>query len=265
MPEGDSIRHDAATLAPRLVGRAILRAASRWPGVVRGLEGVTILSIEPVGKNLLIGLDDRTSFRVHLQMNGRWWWFAPGEPIRISTGRISLLLETAEGTAVCTGAPTVERMRTRELAVHPALSKLGPDVLDLGFDPAAAAARVPQSGLPTVAEVLLDQRVACGVGNVYKCEVLFVERQDPFADPASLDLARWTELFARAQRLMRANVDRRGPRDTTGLGRGRPRSWVYGRAGRPCLRCGTRIAVRTHGDTLPRMTWYCARCQRVGG
>lgn len=231
---------------------------------MRGAEGTSIVSVDAIGKNLLVRLDDRTTFRVHLGMNGRWWWVPRGDPIRFSRGRISLLLEVDDGAAICTGAPTVERMRTRDLALHRPIAGLGPDVLAPDFDPEVAAERVASSPAPTLAELLLDQRVACGIGNVYKCEILFVLRVDPFAAPTAVPRETLRALYIEARRMMSANLAR-GPRVTTGLGPGRPAHWVYGRRGRPCLRCGTPVASRVHGTDLPRTTWYCPRCQQQPG
>jgi endonuclease-8 len=259
MPEGDSIRRAAALLGPLLTGARVTGAASRWPAVVDGVVGGVITALEPVGKHLLLHLDDATTLRVHLGMNGRWRVLPPGAGGRWSLGRTALRLDTAAGTALCLDAPTVERFRTRERAEQPAL-QLGPDVLAEGFDPDGAAARaVTHPG--TAAEALLDQRVVCGVGNVWKCELLFVHRLDPFAAAAAVPVATWAALWRDAHTRMTAQVARGGLRDTTGLGPGAPRHWVYERRGRPCLRCGARISSRTHGRDLPRTTWWCPRCQ----
>jgi endonuclease VIII len=120
--------------------------------------------------------------------------------------------------------------------------------------------RLGSSAVPTVAEVLLDQQVACGIGNVWKCELLFLHRLEPFTRPEAVPEDLWRRVYADAQRRMRAAVD--GPRNTTGRRQASERLFVYGRGGRPCWRCGSRIAVRTHGGDLPRTTWWCPSCQR---
>lgn len=262
MPEGDTIWRHAAQLGPALVGQTLTEARSRWPGVVRGLVGRVVRAVEPVGKHLLIEIDDGTSLRVHLGMKGKWRQVPADAALGVSMGQISLLLGTEAVSARCLRAPTVQRFRTRERAVLPALARLGPDVLGPGFSPANAAERARAQGdeHPTVAEVLLDQGVACGIGNVYKSELLFYARLHPFRAPSEVPVETWCALYERAQSLMRANLGP-GPRDTTRLGPGRPRHWVYGRQRRGCLRCGTPIQIRTHGDGLPRLTYWCPRCQ----
>ena len=127
--------------------------------------------------------------------------------------------------------------------------------------------RIAGSPAPTVAEVLLDQAVACGIGNVYKAEALFVRRTSPFAPPVAYAPDAWRALYGEARAMMLRNVSPDGMRErrvTTPPGStlfGTQDHWVYDRGGRPCLRCRTRIASRMHGDGLPRRTWWCPRCQ----
>lgn len=265
MPEGDTIRNMVVRFRPHLVGQRIRRAASRWPSAAFGLVGRTVVELEPTGKNLVIHLDDDTAIRVHLGMRGRWRWLTAGESHRGSLGNVSLLLELERGTAVCTGAPTVERFPLRARAIHPVLARLGPDLLAEQLDLEAILARVPYSPSPTVAEVLLDQRVACGIGNVYKSEVLFERRVHPYTPPAVLGEHLWRELYLTARAQMTSNVarspeDRFRPRQTTQRPNSQPYA-VYGRAGRPCTECGTLIIAKISGQGVPRWTWWCPSCQ----
>lgn len=258
MPEGDTVRNAAARIGPLLRGATVAAAESRWPRVAQGLEGCRILSVEPIGKHLLIELDDDTTLRIHLGMKGSWRASPAAKAPKLSLGRVSLRLDTEAHTVICTEAPTVDRFRTRERTSHPVLSALGPDVLADDFTPPVD--RMRASPAKTVAELLLDQHVACGIGNVYKVEVLFLERVHPFALPDELRDASLAKLYQRAHKLMRANLTP-GPRDTIRMGRGRDRHWVYGRSGKPCLRCGTRLDARRHGGEQPRTTVWCPQCQ----
>jgi endonuclease-8 len=148
------------------------------------------------------------------------------------------------------------------------LAALGSDVLAPNFDVTAAVSRARQRPAEApVGALLLDQRVAAGIGNVYKSEVLFLERLDPLTPLGSLDDATLARLYTRARMLMSQNL---GPwrRITTadptrsGFGpRGSARVHVYRRAGHPCRVCGATIAVVVQGDP-PRRTYYCPTCQR---
>ena len=269
MPEGDTLFRTAAGLRPYLVGRRVTAARTGGPGPmpqVQRIVGREISAVESVGKNLLIRLDNGLEIRTHLRMNGSWHRYRPGERWRRPPSRARLVIEVPGAVAVCFDAPVVELFETRAEALHPSLSRLGPDLLSPEFDAAEAIRRLraPERAGLSIAEALLDQRALAGIGNVYKNEVLWLERVSPFAPVADLDDDTVSRLVATAHRLLRANVDaRRGPeRVTTAGDRGAPGAlYVYGRAGRPCRRCRARIAVIRQGRELPRSTWWCPTCQ----
>jgi endonuclease-8 len=193
------------------------------------------------------------------------------------------VLEVPGAVVVCFDAPTVELFEARAAAIHPVLTALGPDLLGEPFGEvqvaeAARRLRAPERASLSVAEALLDQTALAGIGNVYKSEVLFLERVYPFSRAADLPGAPSSDeavrrLILTAHRLLLANREG-GARDTVQrptLGRGRPgmgspysgsmvNLWVYGRAGRPCRRCGSVIRDRMHGR-LNRRTFWCPRCQ----
>lgn len=291
MPEGDTLWRTAAGLRPYLVGRTITAARANGPGPlprIARIVGARIAAVEARGKNLLIVLDGGLELRTHLGMHGSWHRYAPGERWRRPPSRARLVLEVPGAVAVCFDAPTVELLGSRAEALHPVLASLGPDLLAGEFDAAEARRRLrdPSRASMAVSEALLDQRALAGIGNVFKNEVLWLERVDPFATVGSLDDATLDRLVATARRLLVANIAAgHGPgRVTTGLG-ARPGAtlavdgpgaatahpvahhrhadgplWVYGRRARPCRRCGTPIRSRRHGDR-PRVTYWCPHCQ----
>ncbi len=269
MPEGDTLARTAAGLRPYLVGRDVLGARAQGPGAVPQVQrvvGQRIDAVDSVGKNLLIRFDGGLELRTHLRMNGSWHRYRPGERWRRPPGRARLVLEVEGSVAVCFDAPVVELFETRAVGLHPALSRLGPDLLAPDFDASEAHRRLrdPARAEREIAEALLDQRALAGIGNVYKNEVLWIEQVSPFARVADVDDATLDRLVATARRLMLANVDRaRGPeRVTTGGDASAGGSlYVYGRGGRPCRRCGTPIASTRQGRDLPRTTYWCPTCQ----
>jgi endonuclease-8 len=277
VPEGDTLHRTADGLRPYLVGRPVTSARSGGPGATPEagrLVGSTVTSVEAVGKNLLIRFDNGLELRTHLRMNGSWHRYRPGERWRRPPARARLVLEVPGVVAVCFDAPVVELFETRAEGLHPALARLGPDLLAADFATAGGAAealrrlRDPARAGRSIAEALLDQRALAGIGNVYKSEVLFIERVDPWAPVGELDDETVARLIATGRRLLVANADRsHGPeRVTTGGDRaaaGQP-LWVYGRAGRPCRRCGTLIERRRQGTELPRLTFWCPHCQEGG-
>jgi len=266
MPEGDTIFLAAQELRAHLVGRAVLAAQATGRAQVGRLVGATVESIETVGKNLVLHFSNGLSVRTHLRMTGRWRRFAAGAAWQRPPARPALVLKVEGSTVVCFDAPVVELFATRAQRLHPGLAQLGPDLLGATFDPGAARSRLTASDPErTIGEALLDQRLFAGVGNVFRSEVLFIERVDPFSLVASLPDATLEALIGTARTLLLANVEpgHRPGRTTTGGAReaGGSRLWVYRRGGRPCRRCGTPIRVASLGRDLPRFVWWCPRCQ----
>ncbi len=277
MPEGDTLFRTAARLRPRLVGRRVAAARARVPGPrVEKVLGAKVEAVEALGKNLLVRFDNGLELRTHLRMRGSWHLYAPGERWRLPASRAVLVLEVPEAIAVCFDAPVVEMLETRAESLHPPLAGLGPDATADAFDRSAALGRLRAADrvrLP-IAEALVDQRALAGIGNVYKSEVLWIERVHPFTLVGQLDDATLGRLVDRARALLLANRDV-AARTTTGPAGGgamtasalRPgrggRLWVYRRSGRPCPRCGSPIRSRAHGD-VPRITYWCPGCQVAG-
>jgi endonuclease-8 len=136
---------------------------------------------------------------------------------------------------------------------------LGPDLLGEDWDPDRAVANLSTEPDRTIGEAILDQRNLAGIGNMYKCEALFVERIHPYTRTGSVaDLHR---LVTTAQRLLRANRDH-PEQSTTGHTTRGQEHWVYGRRGEACLRCGTPISFAEQGkQPFARSSYWCPHCQ----
>lgn len=267
MPEGDTIFRTAEVLRAALGNRRILRArAQPQPGLRRvpdlgRLCGATVKSVEARGKHLLIGFDNGLTLRSHMRMRGSWHRYRLGEPWRLPARQASAVLETAEAVAVAFNTPVVELLTDADLRRSSSLLQLGPDLLSRSFDADEALRRLRERDAEALGNALLDQRAVAGIGNVYKSEVAFVERMDPWAPVHAFADAELFAALATARRLLQANVHG-GSRVTTGRATRGQGLWVYGRAGRPCRRCGTPIRVRRQGE-LARLTYWCPRCQRA--
>ena len=257
MPEGDAIRRIATQLAP-LVGQTLERVTTQ--GLARDLAGRVITDVHPHGKHLMIDLDDGTQLRAHLGMNGRVRRYprAAGEAVltRLSPGRASLALVTAELVCIWINARTIEVAARRSPMRGLAVAALGPDVLADDFDPRLAASRALADPRRMVADVLLDQRIAAGIGNIWKSESLFACGIDPRTLVGDLTLEEIASLYASAREQMLARLEARP------AVRGALDFRVYSRTNRPCHSCDTAITAFQLGDP-PRWTWSCSRCQRV--
>lgn len=260
MPEGDTIHKVAAAMAPELEGRELQGGRLREvPGAPFAGRVVSGLSVH--GKHLFIELDGVEVLRVHLGMTGSWHRYAPGERWTRPARQASVVLETAADVFVCFNAKEVVLMRARGARHKDLGARLGPDLL--GNDPDYAEilrrARARPASLPAV-DLLLDQSISSGIGNVYKSEVLFMHRVHPETPVEALDDATVVAMFRTAAGLLRQNLGggsrvTRFPRDRAG------RLWVYNRAGKPCLECDTPV-VHTRSGRHQRGTWHCPACQR---
>jgi endonuclease-8 len=265
MPEGDTIYRTAEVLRAALVGRRIVAArAQPGPGVRRvadlsRLAGSTVSSVEARGKHLLIGFDNGLTLRSHLRMRGSWHRYRPGEPWRRPVRQATAVLETAESVAVAFDTPVVELLTDADLRRSAPLLALGPDLLAPSFDAGEALRRLRDRGTMELGDALLDQGAVAGIGNVYKSEVAFIERLDPWATVDRFGDDLLGAALRTARRLMQANT-RGGARVTTGRQARGESLWVYGRAGRPCRRCGTLIRSARQGEHA-RLTYWCPRCQ----
>jgi endonuclease-8 len=272
MPEGDSIFRAARTLNRALAGRVITRFESVFPQLTRidadrPLRGRTVERVTSRGKHLLMWFSGDLVLRTHMRMQGTWHIYRPGERWRRPRHEMRIHLATDTFEAVAFTVPVAEVSTPAELERD--LAEVGPDPLDLDFDAAAAVGRLRARGDVEIAEALLDQRAIAGIGNVYKSEVLFAARVNPFALVASLDASTLEGIVTATLKFMRANVTDgstaaivtyTGFRRTTGRADPSQRLWVYGRAGKPCRRCGAPISFAKQG-LHARSTYWCARCQ----
>lgn len=276
MPEGDTLFRTATVLREVLAGKEVTAARGRPDGVALGRAvGSHVERVESVGKHLLISFSNGLSLHTHLRMNGSWHRYGSGERWRRSPARAVAVIEVSYAMAVCFDAPTVELLDSRALGLHPVLAALGPDLLASEPDLAEVIRRLtaPSRAQMPLGEALLDQTAMAGLGNVYRSEVCFIERVDPFLAVERVDAAVLRRVATTGQRLIHANRHdpaRTTTLDATGAPPGPSRSrrpgdrlYVYGRTGRPCRRCGTPIRSVVTGQ-LPRRTYWCPACQPPG-
>jgi endonuclease-8 len=273
MPEGDTIYRAARTLHAALAGQVITRFDTELAQLAQldrdqPIAGRTIERVTAAGKHLLMILSPDLVLRTHLRMNGSWHIYRPGERWQQSRHAMRIMIETADWVAVAFNVYAAEFVRGDAMARHRPVASLGPDLLG-DFDANEAMARIRAQGARPVHEVLLDQRVMAGIGNVYKSEILFLSRIHPDTAASALSDEDWRGAIELARQLLKVNVavssgpgieTYRGLRRTTGRMQPGERLWVYSRGGRPCRRCGTAISSRKDGDDA-RVTYWCSQCQ----
>lgn len=274
MPEGDTIYRAARTLQLALAGEIVTRFETVLPQLSRvdldrPLAGRTIESVTSSGKWMLMRFSGDLTLVTHMLMNGSWHIYRPGERWRKSRFHMRVVIETPKIIAVGFDIPLAEFHTAESLARHSSLRRLGPDVLASSFDPSETASRLRSRPDLTVGEALLRQSLLAGIGNVYKSEICFACRVNPFRKVDSLSAAEMSCLVSTAQKFLRANVSETsgdqivtytGFRRTTRRANPSERLWVYGRRGQPCRECGTPLHSQKQGIEA-RVTFWCPSCQ----
>jgi endonuclease-8 len=259
VPEGDTIYRAAAALRTALLGRCITSfTAPRLVGPSPQV-GAAVENVESHGKHLEITFDDGIVLHTHMRMTGSWHLYRHGERWRKRRAQARAIIETDDWIAVCFNAPIVETYRAFDARRHPRAGKLGPDLCRMDADLHECVARMQHYDDPsaTIAEVLLDQRVMCGVGNVFRCEVLWATGVHPWAPVGTLPQSACLDLVLTAAGLLRANLNKvqriTAPDVSGGLA-------VYGRNGQKCARCGDVVRLTRHGE-MARLLYWCPGCQ----
>lgn len=277
MPEGDSLHREALRLYPTLVDQRVrslllVRHRARTDGLV----GTTIVNVEARGKNLLVHFAVGWSLHVHLKMNGRVRVYPRGNATKIALSAASVILETDAHRVVVYSAPVARVLRTSDLLGDLHFRGLGPDLLAPRFELQEAVTRLMRHGETPLGDALIDQSVIAGIGNVWKSELCFSLRLDPFAPVQAHDEVELCSLLSLARTQMFDNVygpKRSMPDPFAGRGERKTRLdhrqgeqvlSVYERAGKACYDCGAPIAMSYQGE-LRRSTYWCPQCQPSRG
>ncbi|GIT79832.1 putative DNA glycosylase Nei [Leifsonia sp. LS1] len=257
MPEGDTVYQAARRLRESLAGRILTATDFRVPRFATvDLSGERVDDVLSRGKHLLMRAGGFT-IHSHLKMEGSWEVYRSGERWRHPAFQARVVLRTAEAEAVgfLLGIlEVVPRSKEQDVVGH-----LGPDLLGADWDADEAVRRVSARPDIPIGVALLDQRNLAGLGNVYANELCFLRGMLPTRPVAEADVPAAVDL---GHRLIVANRDR-PLRVTTGDTRRGRNTWVYGRGGQPCRRCGTHIRRTELGRTEleERVTYYCPSCQ----
>lgn len=257
MPEGDTIHYAANRIRPILLGRVpdeivtphARHGRDRWP---ERLEGRAVTGVDARGKHLFLRFEDGLVLHSHLRMTGAWKVAAAGARWGRSPRRAWLVIRSDDKEIVQFDGPVLELLTAARAGNDPQIALLGPDILGDSFD-TARVLRLLRADDPTrpIGDALLDQRIVAGLGTVWMAEACFAAYLDPFrplADAGDDIVAEG--LQAIRPRMQRSATEGFMKRDIQ----------CYGRAGRPCPRCGTPISRSTIGDNN-RPAYWCPACQ----
>ena len=248
MPEGDTIHRAARALDRALAGERLVRIELPRLRFAPFPPDTLVEGVDAAGKHCLVRFDDGRVLRTHMGMTGSWHLYRSGERWKRSPAGMRALVAVPDWEAVCFRAPTVE------LTVDPPIGHLGPDLCREDADIDEAVQRMAEVDADrTIAEVLLDQRVASGIGNIWKNEACFACGIDPATPVRQVRVQDRRRLLDTAAAMLRRSV-----------AGDRPAFQVYGRAGQACRRCGSSIVWERVG-VPPRGTYWCPACQRNQG
>lgn len=259
LSDGDAIHRAASALRTALAAKPMVRFdAPRLVGPAPR-AGRMVERVEASGRHVELVWDDNMVLQTNLRMNGTWHVYRRGEPWRRPFQQMCVAIEVADWVAVCFNAQTVETYRIPDRRRHPGMGRLGPDLCQPNADLSTAVNLLLsyEDGAARLGEVLLDQRVLRGLGNVYRCEVLWETECSPFARVDSLNENDATRLVNTAASMLRANMQQADRAAATAAKGGLS---VYGRNGQRCRRCGETIDCRLLGEQQ-RILYWCPGCQ----
>lgn len=271
MPEGPEIRRAADRLQSVLAGQRMeqvfLAFESLKPWCER-LQGSSVISVDTIGKHMLVRFDSGLRLYSHNQLYGRWFVQARDQyPDTARSLRVGL--HTRRHSALLYSASAVDVIREDDLGQDPRLASLGPDPLHAALDPALVRDRFddPRFRRRQLAGLLLDQRFFAGLGNYLRSEVLFAAGVHPLRRPVDCTPQQLQGLADAILRLTRRSYRTGGITNSDtlvkrlradGVSREALRFRVFAREGQGCYCCGQEIVRETMGG---RRAYFCARCQ----
>jgi endonuclease-8 len=278
MPEGDTIYRTARALQRAIGGKVVTGFETGLAKLARvdddsPLVGRVVERVESRGKWCLICFSGDLILVTHMLMSGSWHLYRTGERWQMGRNQMRVVIRTADWEAVAFDVQVAEFQTARSLERSSQVPKLGPDILSKDFTVEGGVERLVayarENPDAEVADVLLNQHVLAGLGNVYKSEVAFAAGVNPFRTMRTITAREIEAMVDFAHRYMKANVlDGKGDGIVTYAGNRRTthamdreeRLWVYRRRGEECRRCGAIVMTRKQG-TQARSTYWCPECQ----
>jgi endonuclease-8 len=249
VPEGHTIHRLALDHAKLLKGKPVSMASpqGRFAEGAALLSGRVLTKLEPYGKHLWYVFEGGLSLHVHLGLYGKWA-VGSGEPPE-PKGALRLRMTSGEHYLDLRGPTACEIHTAADRAL--VLARLGPDPLRKDAVGSLAFTRIVRSKTP-IGQLLMDQKVLAGIGNVYRAEVLYRASQSPFTPGTAVGEHQWDAMWEDTRTLMRAGVRANrivttAPEDRdrrSGTARRSDAHYVYRRAGQPCRRCGAEVQTQ---------------------
>jgi formamidopyrimidine-DNA glycosylase len=264
MAEGHAVARWGDALR-KLVGERVdaIHVPPRWRERANNIVGAELTLVQTHGKHLVLHFSSGWVVHTHAMQYGSWQVGPLGQNPRKEARFARLRLTTSVSEVLFYHGPVMEVLSLEEMAAHERFTGLGPDLLHDGFPVAAVLAAVKLQGDREIGDVVLDQRIVSGIGNIYKSEGLFLAAVDPRRPARTITVSELNVFFEELIPLMQAG------RYVYGMTVTLPadlqlepwmRNWVYRRRGHPCFVCAMPIQMVRQGE-FQRTTYFCTHCQ----
>ena len=271
MPEGPEIRLAADRIAKVLLNQPVEKVTFGPPGLRRyagRLTGQTVTAIDTRGKAMLTRFRNGLTLYSHNQLYGRW--YTTRRPNLPGTARqLRVALHTATHSALLYSASDIAVLTDKQLARHPFLARIGPDILDSTLTREMVADRLSSKSFRkrALGSLFLDQSFLAGNGNYLRSEILWAAELDPRGRPADLAASQIRRLARQTLAIARRSYRTRGvtapdrqarQRKALGMSYSQYRFQVFDREGLGCYRCGAAIQ---RFSMASRNVFACPSCQ----
>ncbi len=269
MPEGPEIRKAADVVEKALAHRVldeVFFAFDHLKPFSDSLVGAQVIAVETRGKAMLIHTSSGLSIYSHNQLYGRWM-IRPRGSMPNTRRQLRLALHNATHSALLCSASDIEVLEADGIAVHPFLSRIGPDIMSACHGDIIAQCQSKRFARRRLGQLLLDQGFQAGVGNYLRSEILFVAGLSPDKRPCDCSESQLVAIAEASLSLARQSYEHNGITldlklvrqfKAEGLKRKVYRHWVFGREDQPCWQCNISIRKIT---VASRRLYFCPRCQ----
>jgi endonuclease VIII len=261
MPEGHTIHRAARDQRPMLASKVLSVASPQgrfFEGAAR-LDGATCIAVEAYGKHLIYQFENEIALHIHLGLFGRF--HTAKLPAAEPRGEVRVRMMSDSHVVDINGPNTCEVLDPAELA---ALTKrIGPDVLRKDANPDLAFARIAKSKI-SIGQLLMDQAVIGGIGNIYRTEILWRQGVHPLTAGNQISREVFDQLWADSVQLLEIGVKNNAIITVDGLKKSRSK---YGERvnifNKPtCPKCAGDIHKF---EIAKRRAFLCETCQPISG
>lgn len=264
MPEGHSVHRSANDFNRNFAGEKVVidSPQGRFSGEAKKISSRKLERARAIGKQLFLEFDNSLTLRIHLGIYGKWRAHPPGKLPEVS-GEVRARFSSSKAIFELRGPTICEVIDEHEVAAIE--KRLGPDPLNpdpRGREKVRFVAKVTASKL-AIGQLLMNQDVIAGIGNVYRAEILFRAKIEPHTPGNRLTQEQVEAIWHDSVKLMKVGVKTSFMITRDELFTKRPskadRNWVYKREGQPCRICATNISLELMAG---RKLYWCASCQR---